>query len=352
MESSFVEATLAEELRNDPTHHPPLTSSEISSLWRTQMHYSMLQCVFKYFARHTEDPNIRPLMEDTRDICSARAKVAADLYRRQDLAVPMGFTDEDVDLSAPRLYSDLYHLYYLRNMIPIGLSMNSISLTMAARADVREFYHRCVISTMRLWERAADTMLSKGIFIRPPYITTPNRVNFVDKQDFLGGSLVERRPLLAIEIERLHYGTLSNMTGKGLLMGFLQTVRSEQVRRYLKRGSEIASKHIEILSSLLRREEIPSPMHWETAVTDSTAPPFSDKLMMFHVVTLNSVGLGNYALSMAESMRHDLTAVYARLIGEVSSYAEDGLNILIDNGWFEEPPRVVDRRELTDPQKH
>lgn len=32
--------------------------------------------------------------------------------------------------------------------------------------------------------------------------------------------------------------------------------------------------------------------------------------------------------------------------------AEDGINIMIENSWFEEPPRTIDRRELVNDLKH
>ena len=83
-----------------------------------------------------------------------------------------------------------------------------------------------------------------------------------------------------------------------------------------------------------------------------TIPPFSDRLMLQHVVMLNGIGIGNYATSMGSSLRHDLSVNYTRLIGEVANYGEDGINILIENKWLEEPPRTIDRRELVKEPVH
>ncbi|MEN6328205.1 MAG: DUF3231 family protein, partial [Syntrophomonas sp.] len=99
-------------------------------------------------------------------------------------------------------------------------------------------------------------------------------------------------------------------------------------------------------SSALQKENIPVPMYSGELVTDSTIPPFSDRLMMEHVVILGSIGVGNYATSVASSLRHDLSVDYTRLITEAANYGEDGINIMIENGWFEEPLRTIDRREL------
>jgi len=120
----------------------------------------------------------------------------------------------------------------------------------------------------------------------------------------------------------------------------------------MARGAKITRKHVNIFSSSLQKEKITVPMHSGELVTDSTVSPFSDKLMMQHVVILNGVGIGNYATSMASSLRHDLSVNYSRLIGEAANYGEDGINIMIENGWFEEPLRIIDRRELGNKLMH
>ena len=68
--------------------------------------------------------------------------------------------------------------------------------------------------------------------------------------------------------------------------------------------------------------------------------------MMHHTLLLIAAGFVNYATSMASSPRRDLTAIYTRCMAETASYSNDGTNIMIENGWMEEPPRVVDRDEL------
>lgn len=79
---------------------------------------------------------------------------------------------------------------------------------------------------------------------------------------------------------------------------------------------------------------------------DSTIPPFSDKLMMFHVTQLITGGMGNYGTSMSASTRRDLLTHYQRFIVEVGQYSEDGANLMIKHGWLEQPPQSVDRKEI------
>lgn len=109
-----------------------------------------------------------------------------------------------------------------------------------------------------------------------------------------------------------------------MLTGFKQVAKSEQVKSYLDRGVKIAQKHVEIFTAIFQKENLPLPSHGDELVTDSTISPFSDKLMMSHVVTLSQIGIGNYATAMASSTRHDLNAAFARLILESSNYGKDG----------------------------
>ena len=185
-------------------------------------------------------------------------------------------------------------------------------------------------------------MLSKGIYIRPPYITTPNKVDFIQKQNFLTGFLGKKRPLTAIEISHIFHNLQSNMVSKTMMMAFAQTAYPKEIDHYFQRGKEIAKKHIDIFSEFLMKEDIPAPIPWDLHINDSKIPPLSDKLMMFLVTLISASGVGNYGLAMAASQRRDLGVIYTRLLGEVAIYAEDGANIAINNGWMEEPPHATD----------
>ncbi|MFC0270520.1 DUF3231 family protein [Metabacillus herbersteinensis] len=66
----------------------------------------------------------------------------------------------------------------------------------------------------------------------------------------------------------------------------------------------------------------------------------------FHTAALNNAGIGYYGASMGGAARRDLSAAYSRLIIEVGELAEDGANIMIDNGWLEKQPSAPDRKDL------
>ncbi|NPV89650.1 MAG: DUF3231 family protein [Firmicutes bacterium] len=353
-QQTFTEENLSKTPPLPVTHETRLSSSEIANLWRTCMLYSMTACVMQYFQQHVQDRDIKSLVQESLSIAETGVNIAADFLKKDKRAVPRGFGDQDVDLEAPALFSDVFYLYYISNQVKVGLNVSSMACTMASRPDIRDFYIQCIESTLRFWGRISDTLLSKGLMIRPPYVATVEKVDFVKKQSFLGGLFGQERSLLAIEIEQLYFGTITNEIGRTLLTGFRQTARSSEVRSYMERGLKLASKYIKLFGDKLREGDISSPMHWDAYgnVTESTVPSFSDKLMMFHTVLLNAFGIANYGVSLSSSMRSDVVTTYAAIIPEVASYTEDGINIMIDNGWFEEPPRVLDRDKLSNVNIH
>ncbi|MEX2105186.1 MAG: DUF3231 family protein [Bacilli bacterium] len=188
-------------------------------------------------------------------------------------------------------------------------------------------------------------MLSKGIFIRSPFVPEATKVEYVQHQNYLAGWFGHRRPLSVIEISNIYFNLIQNQLGRTLIMGFSQVAQSQQVRDYFVRGRDIAHKHVQIFHSLLAEEFLPMASSWSTIPMDSTVAPFSDKLMMAHTVFLNAAGIGYYGGSLATSPRRDLSADYV-LIAEIGQYAEDGANIMIKNGWLEQPPSAPDRDKL------
>lgn len=214
------------------------------------------------------------------------------------------------------------------------------------RLDVRNFFTNCLNSSIQLINENNDVLITKGMIIKPPYIPIPEKIDFVKKQNYLSGFFGDIRPLQALEITHLYDNIQNNATSKAILIGFSQTAKLQQVQQFFLKGKEISSKHIDIFSKILHNEDLPALPLMDHLVTDSTFAPFSDKLMLAHKLDMFSMRIRTYGNSLAVTARHDLSAVYARLLLDVGNYAEDGANLLIDHGWLEQPPQAADRDAL------
>lgn len=332
----------------DSTQTIKLTSSEMGCLWINYMSDSMASYVLSYFLEKSQDPEARSILEYACGLSKAHLQTISNIFTKENFPIPHGFTQADVNVDAPPLFSDPFYLMYLKNMSTLGLAAYSLALSQATRDDIREYFKECLNQSAELYDKVVGTMLSKGLLVRPPSISVPEKVKFVERQRFLSNLLGagNERPLIAIEITHLFTNIEATITVRALLIAFSQVCQSKKVRDSMIRGRDIATKHIDLFAKTLQKNFLPAPMPSDTNVSDSKIAPFSDKLMMFHATLLASSGTGNYGLAMAASPRKDIVADYARLMTELAQYTEDGANIMIENGWLEEPPQADDRTAL------
>ncbi|RXT02821.1 DUF3231 family protein [Ammoniphilus sp. CFH 90114] len=332
-------------------HNPKLVSTELANLWTQYMNDSMAICVINYMLKKVEDDDIRSILEFSLSLSKRHTEVIKGFLSEEEYPIPYGFTDGDVNLEAPRLFSDSFFLKYMHIMAAHGMTGYAVAFTTSARADMRKFYADCNNETIELFNRSLDLLLSKGLYTRPPYLHPPEMAQYVKKQGFLTGWFGNRRPLNGIEISNITFNMNKTVMGKAMVLGFGQVAQSKDVREYLMRGTQLSSKHLEIFSSLLHEDNLPSPPSWDSEVTNSTISPFSDKLIMFHTGVLTQTAVAFYGAALAVSMRRDLATQYTRLTAEMEQYGEDGANILINNGWMEQPPTADDRVTLASGKK-
>ncbi|WP_085520903.1 DUF3231 family protein [Tuberibacillus sp. Marseille-P3662] len=332
-------------------HQPNLTASEISNLWTSFQNDSMAICGIKYFLANIEDPDIRSVLEYALDISQQHVQRVTEMFQSETYPVPVGFTDHDVNVDAPRLFSDIFYLKYILNMGKFGLSSYSLALSLSSRDDIIDYYSDCLAQTNKLHNWAKKLAKQKGIYVRAPQLPIPDQVDFVKDTSFLSGGLFgDPRPLLGVEIGDLVYNANRNALGQALITGFSQVAKNKDVRQYFEKGRDISGKHVEIFNSLLHKNYLSGVTPLTPEVTDSTVAPFSDKLMMYHISALVASGIGQYGISISTSPRRDLGVDYARLIAEIAKYADDGAKIMIHHAWMEQPPEAADRQDLAKKQ--
>ena len=323
-----------------------LTSAEMAGLWTKYINDTLAVCVNSYFLEKVEDEEVRPIIKWTLNTAKNNVSFMQELFKKENFPIPVGFTEQDVNPQAPRLFSDTFKLKYLRHMSILAMQASGGVLGLATRSDVVSFHESVLNAAVTLQKLTRELLLKQGTYIKPPYISTPETVDFVKKQHFLAGFFGNKRALTSLEISHLFFNTQTNSLGKGLITGFAQIAQNEDVKQFFVRGKQLAQKHMDIFSDYLKKEDLPVPMTSDSIVTNNTTKVFSDKLMMYHISAMNASGVGNYGMAMAASQRRDIGLKYASLIPETLLYAEDGANIMIKHGWIEEPPQADDREQL------
>lgn len=324
-----------------------LTAPEITSLWTQYMFETMSICFIKYALEHMDDKDIREIYKTALNLSESHVQQIIVFFKGEKYPIPKGFSEEDVNIHAPRLFQDPLYLYYIYIMSLQGLTGYALSVGTSIRADLRKYYINCNTETMMLYDTIMDTMLTKGLFSRPPVITPPTKIDFVKHNSFLTGWFGDRRPLTGMEIGDISFNMNKMNLHVALKVGFSQVASSEKVRKFIKRGMEISNKHIGTFIAIFSEEKLNSPVSWQSLVTDSTISPFSDKFMMYQVQLSTQLAIAFYGAALSVTSRRDLALQYGLLTAELANYGEDGINLMIDYGWLEEPPRATDRRALS-----
>lgn len=222
----------------------------------------------------------------------------------------------------------------------------TLILNQIARIDIRDFFSKRIHEYIDQYNSSIELMLSKGIAMRAPIVEVAKEVQYVKSQSFMLDWFGEKRPLLALEITYIYSIINQNLIGRAISTAFAQVSKMKKISECFFHGQDIESKHIEKVTSLLTDEGIPIPSSSDLFVTDSTVAPFSEKLMMNHAMILSASRISSLGIAMANTLRSDLQTIFTKYLSEDLSYSKDGADILIDNGWFEQPPQVVKHEKL------
>lgn len=179
-----------------------LTASEMACVWTTYINNCMSKCVLTYMLKHLEDVDIKPIIQMALDISETHLDFLTTLFKKENFAAPNAFNENDVNLNAPRLYTDSYCINYVNHMAKAGMLAISGMVAMSAREDIRSFFTTAITETASLYNSSSEVLLSKGLFVRSPYIEVPGETDYIDSKKYLSGLNLfgDKRPLNAKEV--------------------------------------------------------------------------------------------------------------------------------------------------------
>ncbi|UGB32127.1 DUF3231 family protein [Metabacillus sp. B2-18] len=329
-------------------HKPKLTSTEISFLWTTFIQDSLAICILEYFKATRMDEDLDPSIDYGLHASNSHLNHIKTIFNNEEIPIPIGFkVEQDFFTNGSRLFPDVYMFRFLEHMARGGLTNYAMARSTTYRKDVRQFAQSCLDHSSNLYDLVIETAQNKGILVRSPSIAYPVRVEYVQKAKFFSdGFLDEDRPLLGVEISHLGTNIEASYVVATTLLGYAQVASDKKLSQLFVRGYEIAKKHSEIFSSILRKENVHAPADWDSSITNATKPGLSDRLMVNNIASMISIGMSNYGTAVGATLRKDLLIHYARLSAELGQYAEDLAELMIRNRWMEKPPQVINREEL------
>jgi len=330
----------------DNISNAKLTSAEIAVLWTQYMNDTASICIHKHMMEHIEDSDIVDVFKYAISLSTKHLERIKELLKSEGFPIPIGFTDKDYMPNVPRLFSDVFCLNYLNIMSLHGCHGYSGAITTSSRLDVRNYITECLASATELCNRTKTVLQEKGLYYRPPVVNPPNRADYIDDKSFLTGWFGEVRPLSCIEITDIYFNLKKSIFAKAFVISAHQVAKSDKVKSFLWKAVKMKKKHVKTFFEILLAENLPSPPIFDAEITDSTISPFSDKLLMFQVGFLFSTAMVYYGTGWATSPRRDLSPKYMMAIMEDIKIGNDWIEIMIKNGWLEQPPLAEDRKEL------
>ncbi|GAA3332796.1 hypothetical protein GCM10020331_094300 [Ectobacillus funiculus] len=88
-----------------------LTSSEIANLWTHYIRETMGICMSKYMLKIVQDPEIhKNFFQTAHELSEKHINKLKEWFHQENFPVPKGFSEEDVNLDAPPLFTDLFLL--------------------------------------------------------------------------------------------------------------------------------------------------------------------------------------------------------------------------------------------------
>ena len=332
-------------------HIVGLTSSEISGLWSSYISNSIAVCLSKHFLKYIEDKEAKPLVSEFFENTKDNLEKIKNIFIAENFPIPRGYSEEeeDLDLSAPALFFDLFPLSYVYAQSRMDLVHYTSFIASSARPDIRVLFSKLVTSSLNLFNKSTDLMLSKGIYDRPAFIPYPDHIEFLKKKGtFLPKWFEENRTLSVLELSEIFFNIERNYYGLALLTAFAQVVKDNKIKQYLLRGKKLANKQIQFYNETLIKDELLGTIMVNTEVTTSTTSPFSDRLILGVISLSNSAAISFTGSSLSSATRIDLTTEYSKLLAEIMKYGKEGMDLLIEREWMEEPPHAPDRKKLVE----
>jgi hypothetical protein len=185
----------------------PLTASELGYLWTGYSINEMSKWFLSVFLEQSKDEGIQEVFSHATSNTADLLSVRKELLQQGGYAVPIGFSKQDIDLYAPRLYSDRFLILYLHVGTRLGLEFHSRCSAVAARVDVREYTAECLHSSIQLYEKILNLLLNKGLYWRTPSLPATSHAEFIQKTGYLNGWFGDSRPINSMEMAN-HYALM------------------------------------------------------------------------------------------------------------------------------------------------
>ena len=307
-----------------------VTSSELGMLWTTYMSKSGRLLIHNFFKSKTIDKEAQNIIAGFLTEGENIKNNIVNIFNNEKAVIPIAFSEQDIVMESPTLFDDIFHIMFLRQMMKLNMGSCSVYSAMSYAEEVQDIFRINNEVANKYYAITTKYLLEKGVLARPPYVTMPKQVEFIENKSYMSGHnpFSDKRSLNTLEVGFLNEAIEDNIFGMQLMTGFAQVATDKEVKKYFIEGKELAKMVISKLSDVLLQSDIQPPSTWAGRATNSTTTPFSDKLMMFMTSLLNNTAVGYTALGTSFSLRSDLHNKLALIAKDIFGYAKKGSKLI------------------------
>ncbi|RXT02287.1 DUF3231 family protein [Ammoniphilus sp. CFH 90114] len=322
------------------TSNLTLTASENLSLWNTYLTETMTSHVSRYMMAHVTDKDVKNMLAFATQISQEGVDMSASVFINANHPLPQGFTEEDVDMKGPKVYSDDLIILIKRKLVQDALVVNTMSLGAATRPDIRAFYEKQMVDGSKLLNMILELLYKRGLH-HPLHIPFPETVEKVKSSFLFSAGIFEgNRDLNTTELFNLELNFQSTVVLSVFFKSFAQfeLIKEGKLADHFLRGARIMDKHLELFRNRLMESGMPQFPTWENELTDASISPFSEKLILFKSAVMLSATAGRYGVAISTVLRRDIGSDFLRVMTETLKYAEDTMNHMVKRGYLDQHP--------------
>ena len=141
----------------------PLSASEVGTLWLTYQEKTMILRMLEYFIEKADDPRAKNITGGLWESLNSYVIEMEKIFQEQGMVKPVGFTKEDVNLEAPKLYDNGFDVMLVRILKGVSMGMYTINMNMAYNNQLMKLYEGLTSTTQRVYILATQYLLEKGI---------------------------------------------------------------------------------------------------------------------------------------------------------------------------------------------
>ena len=118
----------------------PISSSEIGTLWQTYQEKTLIMRFLEYFIHKADDQESRNLLGGLWQELNFYVKEMEKVFDEQGIVKPVGFTSEDVNIEAPKLYDNGFDIMFIRVLKQVSMGLYTLNMNMAFNNKVMAIY--------------------------------------------------------------------------------------------------------------------------------------------------------------------------------------------------------------------